>query len=206
MRPQLKGGTLGRANPASLMTTLRPPMALVHASVRAGNSPAIYVARRDDGTWLVGGLNFTDDEPSQFEPLSFADLLAIDRSLLAVEGLPIGHCATRSDPADPWNFSLVPVGTMFLVTYDARPSGSNPERDDLGGAIVNCWIVADSLESAVLMAQERLVESGWVIVDRVTAEPAHADNHNHKEHFRQALVDGLVAVFHTYPPDELERN
>jgi hypothetical protein len=188
------------------MTTLRTPMAFVHAPVLAGDSPAIYVARRDDGTWLVGGPNFTDDDPSRFEPLPFADLLRIDHSLLAVEDLPVGHCASRSEPSDSWYFGLVPVGEMFLVTYDARPSDSNPERDDLGGAIVNCWVVADSLDSAVLKTQEHLVESGWVIVDRVTAETARADDHDHNAHFRQAHVDGLVAVFHTYPREELELN
>lgn len=181
-------------------------MAFVHAPVLAGGSPAIYVARRDDGTWLVDGANFTDDEPSRFESLPFADLLRIDHSLVAVEDLPVGHCASRSETSEPWHFGLVPVGAMFLVTYDVRPSDSNPKRDDLGGAIVNCWVVADSLDFAVLKTQERLVESGWVVVDRVTAEPAYADDHGHNEYFRQARVDGLVAVFHTYPRNELELN
>src|SRR5262245_54130537 len=114
--------------------------ALVHDVVTRGEAAAIYAARRDDGTLFVGGPDFTSAEPSQFSPMSFEALLEMDDTFAELGELPIGHCASRDEPDEPWSFGVVPVGALFLVRFEARPSPAHAERDELGGAFVNCWI------------------------------------------------------------------
>ena len=156
---------------------------LVHRPVLAREAIAIYVARRDETTWFVGGPNFNDDDSSQFERLPFASLLDLDSSISELENLPVGHCAFRSDHSEPWSYAVVPVGPTFLVSYDVRPDESNEQRDAVGGAIVTCWVITESLESALLATEVHLAETGWVIVERTKAERLDPDDHARNEYF-----------------------
>jgi hypothetical protein len=188
------------------MTPHHDLVALVHPPVIRGEVSAIYVARRQDGTFLVGGPAFTDESSSEFLEVSFDELLRVDASVSELDELPPGHCATRSDRSESWSHGVVPVGQLFLVRYDARPSQSHPERDELGGAIVNCWLVSSSVDNARATSHQHLVDSDWVIVDTLLAEEVSEQDSDQHEYVRQARVDGLTAVFHTYPKDELELN
>jgi hypothetical protein len=167
---------------------------------------AIYVAHREDGTWLVGAPEFTDADPSELLRVSFEELLKVDASLSDMGDLAVGHFAMRRDQSEPWSFGVVPVGPIFLVRYDARPSPSHPERDEWGGAIVNCWLVAESMDAALVDSAQHLEASDWVIVDTLFREQTAVEEFDHNQYVRQARFDGLVAVFHTYPKDELELN
>jgi hypothetical protein len=181
-------------------------VALVHPPVIRGEVSAIYVARRQDGSFLVGGPAFTDESSSEFLEVSFDDLMRIDASLSDLRDLPAGHCATRRDESESWSHGVVPVGPLFLVRYDARPSESHPEREECGGAIVNCWIVSISVDKARTDSYQHVVDSDWVIVDTLVVEEVPELDSDQHEYVRQARIDGLIAVFHTYPKDELELN
>jgi hypothetical protein len=179
-------------------------VAVVHAPIIEQKTSAIYVARRDDATWFVGGSNFTDDESSRFHRIPLADLLELDSSISELADLPVGRCAFRSGPSEPWSFATVPIGPTFLIRYDARPDESNPDRDELGGAIVNCWVVTDSIESALHQTREHLALAGWIIVEVMAADYASAEDES--PYFRQAQIDGIVSAFHRYPKEDLELN
>lgn len=181
-------------------------VAFVHPPVVTGGMVAIYVARREDGTFLVGGHGFTDHDFTEFPQILFDDLVENDASLSELRDLPIGHCAMRRDRSEAWSLDLVPVGSTFLVRYDVRPSAAHPQRDEFGGAIVNCWLVASSLAHARTESHQHLHDSGWVIVDTLFAAQVSFDDLDQDEYARQARVDGLVAVFHTYPKDDLDVN
>jgi hypothetical protein len=181
-------------------------MALVHVTVLEREAPAIYVARRDAATLFIGGPDFTDDDPSCFRWVPLAAALEVDASLTDVARLAVGRCAWRSDRSEPWAIGVVPTGPTFLVTYEARPDESNAERDNLGGAFANCWVVTDTLEAAVRIAADHLAENGWVIVERTGADTATPEDHETNSYFRQAQVDGLVVVFHRFPKQEDELN
>lgn len=177
--------------------------ALVHVPVLERKATAIYVARRDAATLFVAGPGFTDDDPSCFRPVPLGGAFALDESLSELAALPVGRCAFRNDPADPWTQGAIPLGTTFLVRYQARPDESHPGREELAGAFVNCWIVADSLESALRRTADEIAGSGWVIGERTSAEIADPAEHADDSAFRQAQIDGLVLVFHTFGKEEL---
>jgi hypothetical protein len=183
---------------------VRTRIALVHVPVLERQSPAIYVARRDASTLFVAGPDFTDEDPSRFRPVPLGELLEVDPSLAELASLEIGCCASRGDQSEPWRHATIPVGSTFLITYEVRADASNPERDELGGAYANCWVVADSLESALRIATDDLGESGWVVIERTKEETAGHEDFGSDPHFRQAQIDGLMIVLYTFPSDDLE--
>jgi hypothetical protein len=79
MRPLINGGTLGGPKH---VTPHHDLVALVHPPVIRGEVSAIYVARRQDGSFLVGGPAFTDESSSEFLEVSFDDLMRIDAGLM----------------------------------------------------------------------------------------------------------------------------
>lgn len=180
-------------------------MALVHVPVLEREASAIYVARRDGATLFIGGPKFTDDDASRFRWVPIEAALELDDSLAEVASLAIGRCAWRVDRSEPWATGVFPVGPTFLVKYEARPGESNP-RDDLGGAFVNCWIVTDTLESALRITADHLAEYGWAIVERIDASIAMPEDYETNPLFRQVQIDGLVVDFHEFPKLEREFN
>lgn len=181
-------------------------IALVHAPVLDQQACATYVARRDAATLFIGSPDFVDDEPSCFRWVSVAAALELDSTLTEVSSLAVGRCAWRSDRSAPWVAGLIPVGSTFLVTYEVRPAESNPERNDLGGAFVSCWVVADTLESALRITNESIAGNDWVIVEQTDAAAVSADDQASNVYCRQARIDGLALVFFRFPKEERELN
>jgi hypothetical protein len=179
-------------------------IALVHVPLLERESSAVYVARRDASTLFVAGPGFTDDDSSRFQPVPLDQMLEVDPSLAELADLEVGCCASRSDRSDRWSFGTIPVGSTFLIIYEVRPDGSNPMRDEVGGAFANCWVVTDSLESALRTTADDLSASGWVVIERTSEETAVHDDYGHDPHFRQVQIDGFVTVFHTFPKHDLE--
>jgi hypothetical protein len=101
-----------------------------------------------------------------------------------------------------------PDRELFLVTVVARPRHDNSESTKVGGAYVNCWIDEPSEVSAVARAEAEVREADWipesiqkiVVVTRKDYE-SHEDG---REYFEQALIDGVVLVFHTFPNEAAE--
>ena len=92
---------------------------------------------------------------------------------------------------------------IFLVSLGARPTEGLEQFDDLGGAIVNCWVHAASERDAVAIAQAEVRDAAWDpepirSVGLVTVAD-YADDAAGREHFEQAMLDGIVVVFHTWP-------
>jgi len=74
---------------------------------------------------------------------------------------------------------------------------------DLGGAFVNCWVDAASEREAVAIAQAKVREAAWEpepteSVGLVTIDD-YTDGATEREYFEQALLDGVVIVFHNWP-------
>lgn len=94
----------------------------------------------------------------------------------------------------------------FLVTYEVRPSETHADCARLRGAVANCWIVTSSLSAALDATRAYLVENDWVVVSLMDSELATEAKFGSDELFVQVQTDGLVIVFHTWPPDELDSN
>jgi hypothetical protein len=96
--------------------------------------------------------------------------------------------------------------SIFFLTFEAMPCHNHPQRDEVGGAFVNCWINAETLAEAEQLAREIVEQSRWHI-DNLTE--SYADDGTLYDHdapglqyYEQALVDDSVLVYHTYPAEE----
>ena len=91
---------------------------------------------------------------------------------------------------------------MFFITYHAEPN-TGIQNSEIGGAYINCWIEAESIDQAEQMARTKIEEENWTILDKEEAyeiqRSDYLENSNGLNYFDQALVDKLVLVFHTYP-------
>ena len=92
---------------------------------------------------------------------------------------------------------------LYLVTIEALPNPGTEDFLEFGGAYVNAYVDEPSEAVALESAQREIAEAGWSCksvdnVAYVTHEDFAQDDEG-IESFNQALVDGLVLDFHTYP-------
>ena len=172
-------------------------IALVHVPVLESEAAAIYVARRDSTALFVAGPDFIDADPSCFRHVPFKIALELDDSLRELESLPVGRCAFRSDPSEPWSYREIAVGPTFLLTYEARPGETNPDLS-VGGAFITCWVIAPTFEAAERIASEELTAIGWVVIECTGSSPVTSADYQGNTYFRQAQVDGLVVCIDTF--------
>jgi hypothetical protein len=94
---------------------------------------------------------------------------------------------------------------LYLVTIEATPLSSTEAFEQFGGAFVNVYIPASTEDEALKTAQEEITRSGWQCVSiesllYVTRDD-YVEDEEGREHFEQALLDGAVLVFNTFPPE-----
>lgn len=169
--------------------------------------PAAYVAHRTDGRWLVGARGFTDRPETGFAPTTVGIVLEIDPTCGPAFRIPRGWHAWRTTTADGWQTARSPAGATWLLTYELRPTDANPSRSKIGGAFANAWIVRPSLLAAREVARAGVEAGGWRIVTtkrEVALKPATSSAVARK-YAAQALVDGEVYVFHTWPAPRKRR-
>jgi hypothetical protein len=84
-----------------------------------------------------------------------------------------------------------------------RPNDLLEERDGIGGAFVNCWVVGSSLEEVREQANRHLEASGWTTIAVVSEEAVVADSipDDARDYYDQAQIDGEVYVIHVFPPE-----
>jgi len=89
------------------------------------------------------------------------------------------------------------------VTLTARPTRQLEGFAEFGGAHVNCWIAAPSKAEAVARAETEVRAAAWIpeTVDSVRSVTSkdYADDISGRDYFAQAIIDGVVIVFHTWP-------
>lgn len=92
---------------------------------------------------------------------------------------------------------------MHFFTYLAHPTEDAEEFADSAGAYVNCWILSDSREAAEQTATRMIAEYGWAVDSLEDAgtvtEDDYAEDDDDREFYEQALVEGEVLVFNTWP-------
>ena len=92
---------------------------------------------------------------------------------------------------------------MWFLTFEVMPLRSSPELAVYGGAMVNCYIVRETLEQARGIALRMILDEGWCIIDIETEYELHREDcvDNSLQYFDQAMIDEEVFVFHTWPFD-----
>ena len=99
---------------------------------------------------------------------------------------------------------------MFVVTVEASPPPGSDKFSEFGGAYINVYTAASETEAhAIAVATAEVRDAGWHpdAVDEVNwvtrddlTEPECG-----LEYYEQALIDGVVVVVHTFPPDTGEQ-
>ena len=96
--------------------------------------------------------------------------------------------------------------TMFFFTFLAVPTPDAKEFLDSGGAYVNCWIQSRDRHDAEQRAKELIEEYGWSVEaleeGAIVTRDADDAGDEDREFYEQALVEGEVLVFNTWPRGE----
>jgi hypothetical protein len=98
---------------------------------------------------------------------------------------------------------------VWFISLTASPLANTDDFVKFGGAQVNCWLLLPEREA--LVRATSLVEGyGWRIehVDE-SREVLRSEYFVHASglaYFEQALVDGEVVVFHTWPNEAGDRS
>ena len=95
---------------------------------------------------------------------------------------------------------------MHFFTFRSEPTPNAQEYAEFEGAYVNCWIRNDSREEAQARAAELIRDYGWTVEaledsGTVSSEDYQEDDED-REFYEQALVEGEVLVFNTWPRGE----
>lgn len=95
---------------------------------------------------------------------------------------------------------------MYFFTFQAVPTPDAKEFHEAGGAYVNCWIQNSDRHDAERRATELIEEYGWAVEALeegaiVTGDSyaGDAEDDEDSEFYEQALVEGEVLVFNTWP-------
>ena len=94
---------------------------------------------------------------------------------------------------------------LFLVCLDARPTEVVENFATIGGASVNVWVRAASGSEAMAIARREIESAAWIPESQPSVVVVTRSDYNHnkvgREYFDQAVLDGIVLVFHTWPID-----
>ena len=94
---------------------------------------------------------------------------------------------------------------MQYLFFAAKPQSDNPEAEEYGGAFVGCWIKDRTEDEARSVAEIMIEDNGWIPTKIEEQYPVTAEildeGSEGKEYFEQALIDGEVIVFYTFPRD-----
>ena len=92
--------------------------------------------------------------------------------------------------------------SIRVVRIEARPDLDSPEVGQVAGAFVNVYTTATSEKEALEIARAEIAQAGWVVI---AVEDQHLLTHADAQaspdtlpYYEQALLDGVVLVFHTY--------
>ena len=95
---------------------------------------------------------------------------------------------------------------IFYLQYEASPTIESDIYNDVGGAYINCWIKTDSLQSAMKIAEKDIKNNRWVVHNLEDLGSVTNDNYdeddNALEYYQQALMDGEVYVYHSWPNEQ----
>lgn len=95
---------------------------------------------------------------------------------------------------------------MYFFTFLSQPTPNAQEFADFEGAYVNCWIRNASRQDAEERATELIRDYGWSVDALEDAGTVTSDDYQNgdedREFYEQALVEGEVLVFNTWPRGE----
>ncbi len=95
---------------------------------------------------------------------------------------------------------------MYYFLFEATPSLRHPETNEVGGAFVNCWIVANTLADAEIVARKTICDQNWIVDEPEEAFEVTRSFYDKEssslQYYDQAVVDKEVYVFHSFPVED----
>ena len=92
---------------------------------------------------------------------------------------------------------------IYFFTFHAQPRPDLEDADGIAGAYTNCWIEADNINQAEKIAKQEIGDLRWEILEKEDSfeitEDHYSKDSDGYDYYKQALIDKLVIVFHTYP-------
>jgi hypothetical protein len=91
--------------------------------------------------------------------------------------------------------------SMFYLRFVAHLKDAHPKFHETGGAMVNCWILRDTLEGAESYARGCIADEEWCItgLEAAFAVTRETQADEGMQYFEQAEIDREVFVFYTFP-------
>ena len=95
--------------------------------------------------------------------------------------------------------------SIYYFLIEAVPMKNNPESEYLDGALINCWVKADSTKDAIKKAKAYVKWEKWKWLyaeDMYTVErERYLDDHDSLEAYDDACEYGAMGVFYTCSND-----
>ena len=92
---------------------------------------------------------------------------------------------------------------VYVVSLEARPAPDSPEFSQIAGAFVNVYAKTNSQTEALRMAIAEIADAQWIILamqeDYLLSRDEASGSPEVLSYYEQALIDGVVLVFHNYP-------
>jgi len=95
---------------------------------------------------------------------------------------------------------------MYFLTFHAVPTPDAKEFHDSGGAYVSCWIQSQDRQDAEQRATGLIQDYGWSVEaleeGAIVSSSDYDEDDEDRQFYEQALVEGEVLVFNTWPRGE----
>ena len=92
---------------------------------------------------------------------------------------------------------------VYFLQFEGTPQKDHPDSDEIGGAIIDCWLLRSNQEKAKQDALSLIRDDGWIVDEPDLAFEDDQTNYEtdspQLQYFEQVLTDREVLVFHTYP-------
>ena len=99
---------------------------------------------------------------------------------------------------------------IYYIMIEAIPNSNNPERNEFGGAYINCWVKASTQKEALKKAKEYINDENWMFIKNEdiweAQRQSYIDLPESLECYDEACKIGLSAIFNTWPIEEDNNN
>ncbi|MBX3628165.1 MAG: hypothetical protein KF892_24355 [Rhizobacter sp.] len=98
---------------------------------------------------------------------------------------------------------------MYYIQYEVTPAPDSEHFSSVGGAFVNCFVAADSVEKATELALQNFKDNGWLVLG-IEEEPVFAERDDYLDQpewlkwFDLAVAEGECYVFNEWPVEAQE--
>ena len=94
---------------------------------------------------------------------------------------------------------------IYYLLVEAVPDRNNPERQEFGGAYINCWVKATTKEDAVTRTKAYIAAENWTFVKIldvfIAQKQLYADEPDSAVCYDEACENGISAIFYTWSID-----